>query len=179
MPANDPRKALLRQATLDFLTDAELVDELLEALAEGESLKDLCTRMQLVYPTTLRYLIKHHSEDYEAAKVARAESALEEMAEIEGRLEGEGQKIDAFAAKETLASKRWRAERLNSSRYGQKQTLDLNVTDKTKLHLEAIRTLSRTRVVEPAALPAAAQNAALPAPAQAVDAVFVDVSKTA
>ena len=63
------------------------------------------------------------------------------MAEIEDELHDD--KIGFNEAREMIKSKQWRAERLNPGRYSPKQTVDMQVTDKTKLHLEAIRLLAR------------------------------------
>lgn len=177
MPVNDV-KAVKRLATIEFLKDQELVDELLERFAEGEgTLKQLCAAYELVYPTTLRYLNTHHRADYESAKAVRADLAIDEMAEVERRLESSTKKegMDFNSARELFKSKQWRAERLNPGRYSPKQTVDMQVTDKTKLHLDAIRRMTQI-TVKPAgpALPAPAE--ALPSPG-VVDAEYVEVKQ--
>jgi hypothetical protein len=177
-------KAVRRLATIEFLQDKELVDELLEQLAEGASLRDLCQAYDLVYPTTMRYLAKHYHDDYEAAKEVRADSALDEMADVEKRLE-DGD-TDFNTARELFKSKQWRAERLNPKRYSPKQTVDMNVTDKTRLHLEAVRRLTQITI-----RPAGPALPAPPAPPQglghdvpianqdtAIDTDFTEVSNT-
>lgn len=140
MPLNDS-KTVAREATRAFLEDSDQVDELLETLADGLSLRALCTQYGLVYSTTMRWLAKHRAADYEAARIVRADSAIEEMESIERQLEAGD--IDFNTARELMKSKQWRAERLNGVRYGQRQSIDMQVTDKTKLHLEALRELSR------------------------------------
>jgi hypothetical protein len=143
-----------RLATLEFLKDQELVDELLEQLAEGSSLRDLCRSYDLVYPTTMRFLARHYTAEYEAAKEVRADTALDEMAEVERALEAGD--TDFNTARELFKSKQWRAERLNPKRYSPKQTVDMQVTDKTKLHLEALRAMTTVRVIPDSARPAIA-----------------------
>ena len=49
--------------------------------------------------------------------------------------------------RELSKSIQWRVERLNPARYSPKQTVDMNVTDKTAVHLAAIRELSRVKVI--------------------------------
>lgn len=156
MPANDS-KALAREQTRHWLSDQEQCDELLEALANGTRLNRLCREYDLVYAVTVAFLVKRYPEQYEAAKLARAEAALDEIADIEDDLEAE--RLDFNSARELIKSKQWRAERLNSGRYGQKQQLDVRTTDMTQLHMQAIRELSSTRL-----LPEPRPAAALPAP---------------
>lgn len=172
MPVSDS-KAIQRAATRAYLEDQEQVDELLERLAEGESLKSVCKAFGLVYPTTMRYLSRHHTADYEAAKIVRADTALDDMATLEDKLENA--KIGFNEARELFKSKQWRAERLNSNRYGQKQTIDMNVTDKTRLHLDAIRELARRARPQVTVLPNAPP---LPAPEAVVDASFTILPTT-
>ena len=175
MPLNDV-SSVKRAATRDFLEDRERVDELLERFAQGDgTLKQLCEELDLVYPTTLRFLAKHYREDYESAKAVRADLAIDEMAEVErDLLNGD---TDFNTAREALKSKQWRAERLNPGRYSPKQTVDMQVTDKTKLHLAAIRELARTQVRQlqpaPPAQPALTKQEPQTLPA-VVDAVFVE-----
>jgi hypothetical protein len=180
MPVNDA-KAVMRLATRAFLEDKERVDELLERLADGDNLRSLCSAYGLVYPTTMRYLAQHHGSEYEAAKLVRADTALEDMAVIEDKLEAA--KLGFNEARELLKSKQWRAERLNSGRYGQKQQVDLNYTDKTRLHLEALRELAK----RPRPSITIRKDEALPAPQSlgqpvhigqpdVIDAVYVQVS---
>lgn len=178
MPVNDA-KAVMRAATRDFLADSDRVDELLEALAEGESLRDLCKRWGLVYPTTMRFLAEHYAEEYEAAKIVRADSALDEMADVERALTRHVQKegMDFNSARELLRSKQWRAERLNPRRYSPKQTIDMNVTDKTRLHLDALRKLTVVQV-QPAAPALTHSPPDTVSHIAAIDAVAVEVTET-
>lgn len=177
MPVNDV-SAVRRAATRAWLEDQERVDELLELLANGESLRDVCNHYDLVYPTTMRFLAKNYRDEYEAAKQVRADTAIDEMAEVEGELR-DG-KTDFNTARELFKSKQWRAERLNPGRYSPKQTVDMQVTDKTRLHLEAIRALSRTTQALPPrpSSPAITQSVpqTLPVPV-VVDAEFVEVKR--
>src|SRR5579859_5568009 len=166
--------AMQRELTRTWLEDAEHVDELLELLAEGSTLRELSEMWQLVYPTTMRYLLKHHRDDYEATKIVRADTALDDMKAIEDRLEGKPgtKEIDFNTARELLKSKQWRAERLNSSRYGQRQTVDMNITDKTREHRAALQELAR-RPMQVAIMQDDRKQ--LPAPtAQAVVAEVID-----
>jgi hypothetical protein len=170
-------KAIRRLATRQWLEDQENVDGLLERLAEGDSLRDVCKEYDLVYPSTMRYLARHHSEEYEAAKLVRADSALDEMADVEKKLE-EGD-LDFNTARELMKSKQWRAERLNSGRYGQKQQVDMRVTDTTKLHMDMLRTLARRPVTQVSLKRDAASLAAPGEPSEPIDASFTVVPEPA
>lgn len=172
----------MREATRHWLQDSDNVDALLEQLAEGERLRPICTQLGLVYSTVMRYLVKHHNEEYEAAKEVRADSALDEIAEIEDDLE-HNEDMDFNTARELIKSKQWRAERLNPRRYSPKQTVDMNVTDKTALHLEAVRQLARVSVQPPTPAPALAApgEPGQPVPIahqDVIDAECVEVSST-
>lgn len=137
-------KAVIREATHAFLADSGQVDEMLEALAEGLSLKALCKALGVNYVITRLWLAKNRPDEYDAARLVRADAELERIAELEEDLEN--RRIGWNEFRELTKSKQWRAERLNPKRYGQRQTVDMNFTDKTRSHMEALREMARRPV---------------------------------
>jgi type IV secretory pathway VirJ component len=128
--------------TLAFL-EGERLDALLGLVSAGTSLRDSCAMAEITYATIQKRL----TEDaelrplYEAARMRQAEAVLDELAEIERKVEEE--KFDPKAAQVLIGSKQWRAERLNPKRYGPRSFQHIETVDNTKLHLEAVRQLAR------------------------------------
>ena len=62
----------------------------------------------------------------------------------------ETEQIDPNAAKVAMGARQWLAERMDPKRWGNKIQQDVQITDTTQLHLQAVRDLMRTvSVVEP------------------------------
>ena len=56
---------------------------MLDELAQGAALKEICLALDLTYSTVQRWLCEHHTKAYEAAKVVRAEAGIEELERLE------------------------------------------------------------------------------------------------
>lgn len=135
------QKEALREHTKEFLSQPMNVALLLEAIAEGELLDKACSRLGITYKAARRHLVQHHNAAYDAARHVMADSVLDEIAALEAQLAA-GQ-IEPALFKELTASKKWRVEKMNPGRFGQRQNIDMRTTDMTKVHLEAVRALTR------------------------------------
>lgn len=174
-PINTPDAIARREArdrTREFLGHQDNVDLIIERIAASEALKHICEEFQLVYSSTQVYLAEHHTDAYNAAKRVRADSAIDDLESLEGKLLGG--ELDFNRFREVANSMKWRAEKLNPKAYGEHQNIDMKVTDATALHLEALRKMTQITVTkEPQqTLPAPTPTELLPAP---VDATFEEL----
>lgn len=146
---SDEPKVNRKQRTQDLLADRERVESMLAAIGSGMSLRDWCVINDVIYSTVQLRLTTDAELKvlYEAARVRQAEAVLDEIKELEERLEGkEGlTPIDPKAAAVLIGSKQWRAERLNPKRYGQRSYQEIETVDKTRLHIEALKQIGERR----------------------------------
>ena len=76
-------------------------------------------------------------ERYAEAREAYAEMTVDEIKEINDKLEVGH--LDPSTAKTLINSKQWIIQKYSPIAYGERQTIDMQVTDATQLHLEALR----------------------------------------
>ena len=131
-----------RERTSALLADREALADLLEHIASGGRLRAFCDEHVYSYSTVQAALTKR--EDlaplYDAALDARSDLQREQIEKLTKQvISGE---LDPKAAKVAIESLQWLAEKMNPRRYGQRQQVDVQVTDMTKLHLEAVRQLA-------------------------------------
>lgn len=169
----DKQRALdeRRQRQRELFADPEAITLCLEDLAEGMPLTGWCEMRGFATSTVRMWLMANRPNEYGAIRITVADGVLDEIAEIEREmarsLRGEG--IDPVSGevvaglgvdrdkasyyRELLKTKMWRVEKLNPGQYGQRQNIDMRVTDVNKLQLDAIRELSRRqRAAAPARL---------------------------
>lgn len=154
-PIQTPEAVARREArdrTRAFLADQDNVDLIIERIAASEALKTICEEFQLVYSSTQVYLAENHRPAYDAAKRVRADSAIDDLEALEGKLLDN--KLDFNRFREVANSMKWRAEKLNPKAYGEHQNIDMKVTDATALHLEALRSMITVTKEPQPALPA-------------------------
>jgi hypothetical protein len=115
-------------------------------IASGYSLRDYCRTHDIAYGTVQARLTGDElRERYEAARITQAETCLDEISELESKVEsGE---LDPKAGAVLIGSKQWRMERLNPRRYSPRssQTVDVRQWDMTKMHEQALKQLARTQ----------------------------------
>lgn len=166
-PPTERGKALTR--TQSWLSEASNVEELLEAVACGDSLRRLCVRHQLAYAPVQRFLASPAMRDrYHTAQAEQTEHLMGEIARIQRELEGRDedgelkyrdvkvvardgterteQVVDAMDPKigaVILDSLKWRISKLNPARYSDRQVLEQHTFDHTKAHIDAVRQLAR------------------------------------
>ena len=146
---SDEEKINRRQRTQELLANRDAIDSMLSALGAGMSLRDWCVINGVIYSTVQVKLATDEELRplYEAARMRQAEAVLDEIKELEERLEGvEGrQPIDPKAAAVLIGSKQWRAERLNPKRYGQRSYQEITTVDERKQHLDELRKITAER----------------------------------
>lgn len=140
--AGSPTKRARKERTAAFIQNQEMVDDLLAEIAAGAYLREYCLRNDIVYSTVQQAITSGDQlPRYQAALDARSDLAREDIEILVGKVErGE---IDPKAAAVAIGGKQWLAKVLNRRRYGDQSVVDVAVTDVTKLHIAALRELSR------------------------------------
>ena len=143
-------QSLTRQA-VTRITRSFGKEQLLTLVAEGTSTRKIATIVsdQLGKSYSQYYIVKalqSFGEEYEQAKKAQALLHAERISEVAGEVE-EG-RIDPASARVSSDNRKWLASRLNPREYGDKIQAEIQVTDMTHLHLEALRLKMQSRVVE-------------------------------
>ncbi len=106
-----------------------LAERICERMAAGESLTRMCGADGIPDLKTIwRWMRANEAfaQRCARARVDRADTLLEEMADIEAdTLDG---KIDPHAARAVLSSKQWRASKMSPTRYGDRLAVDAHHT---------------------------------------------------
>jgi hypothetical protein len=119
--------------------DPEFWDKIFDGYAEFGSLPKMAKELEIPYKR-LYYQISNDKElnnRYKEAKKAYAEMTVSQIQDITEKLE-KGH-IDPASAKTIIGAKQWVASKYAPIEYGERQTIDMKVSDATQLHLEALR----------------------------------------
>ncbi len=130
-----------------LLADPNTWDHFFKIISAGEPTKSAAAYLDLPINKMLGYLKGHDdlSQRYDDAMRLRADYHGERIEKIANDVEvGD---MDAAAARVSLDARKFLASRYNPDRWGDKQRVDLNVTDVNALHLEAIRALGMSEIV--------------------------------
>lgn len=140
-PLAEMKRADRTQAFLE----GDLLEALLAVVSANVSLRDACKIADITYGTVQKQLTEgvELRPKYEAARSRQAEAIMDEIAELEDKVEFES--LDPKAAQVLIGSKQWRAERMNPKRYGPRSFQHIETIDQTALHLEAVRQLAKER----------------------------------
>lgn len=130
----------------------EMIDEIIERIAKGESLRKICEDAHMPHRLTVdRWLIEDagFATIYTRAREAQADLILDGMEKIEhDALSGA---VEASAASAVLNNQRWRAKVLAPKRYGDRQIIQgdrdsdpvqhQHAIDYSKLSVDELKTL--------------------------------------
>lgn len=119
----------------------ELITELTDCVAQGESLHAWCKRKDMAYNTVNDWInrVPARKEQYERARIARAEW---HVSDIESMMtEVRRGDLDPSAARVIAENKRWLASRMDPHLWGEKVQVEANVNIHQK-YLEAIKGLT-------------------------------------
>ena len=122
-----------------MFSDNEFWDKIMDGYAEFGSLPKMAKEISVPYKQLYQKITTDPDlkERYESARKAYAEMTVDQIREINDKLE-QGF-IDPSAAKTLINSKQWIASKYSPILYGERQTIDMQLTDSTQLHLEALR----------------------------------------
>ena len=129
--------------------DSEFWDKIFDGYAEFGSLPKMAKEIQVTYKKLYHKITTTPAlnERYKEARHAYAEMTVDEIKAINNKLEI-GQ-IDPASAKTLINSKQWIASKYSPVSYGERQTIDMLITDSTQLHLDALRAQMTAKDITP------------------------------
>ena len=134
-----PIRRARRAREVRMFDDPEFWNKIFDGYAEFGSLPKMAKEIEVPYKKLYHKITTTPdlNERYNEARQAYAEMTVDEIKNINDKLEI-GQ-IDPASAKTLINSKQWIASKYSPIAYGERQTIDMQVTDATQLHLEALR----------------------------------------
>lgn len=112
-----------------------ILDEIIERLSQGESLRQICQDDRMPTARTV-YNWVHEREDVEAAylksREAQADLVVDELLGI-----ADNEESDVNRDRLKIDTRKWLAARMLPKRYSERQTLDVNIVDRTSELIEA------------------------------------------
>ena len=144
-----PKKRERKELSEKTMSSPDFWEQLWNHLAEGNTLRSFVSDLSVVTYSELFSRIHKTPElleRYESVRNARALANAERIESLAERVEKE--QIDPNAAKVAIGARQWLAERMDSKRWGNRIQQDVQITDTTQLHLEAVRNLMRTVSVQ-------------------------------
>ena len=137
--AGTPVRRAKRAREYRMFDDPKFWDNIFDGYAEFGSLPKMARELDIPYKR-LYYQISSNPElnaRYMESKKAYAEMTVSQIQDITDKLElGH---IDPASAKTIISAKQWVASKYSPIQYGERQTIDMQVSDATELHLEALR----------------------------------------
>jgi len=135
------KKKLKFEKDSRILADPEFWDNAFKIVAAGEYTRSIGDYFGVSNDRMMAHIKKDPalSSRYEEARLARAQYHTERIEKIIDDVETGA--MDAHAAKVSMDGRKWLASRMDPHLWGDKTRVDMNVTDTTQLHLEAIREL--------------------------------------
>jgi hypothetical protein len=117
-------------------------DQLLEMIATGWTVRRIAEHASTLTGQAIShyYIVKtlqSYGDEYQEAKKQQARLQAERVADIADKVE-EG-KLDPASARVAAENRRWVASKLDPSTYGDKVAMDVQLTDVTAMHLQAMR----------------------------------------
>jgi len=135
-PVRRARKARIQR----MFSDPEFWEKVWDGYSEFGSLPKMSKQIHVPYKVLYNKITTtpELNERYKEARLAYAELTVDEIRSINDKLEKGF--IDPSAAKTLINSKQWIASKYSPILYGERQTIDMQISDATQLHLEALRT---------------------------------------
>jgi len=142
--AGSPKKREKRERAVALMAKDNFMPELCEYVSNGGSLVQFALTAQIPYGRLHQFLMADEGRKQlvENAKRARALWHVDRIERLADSVEQE--QIDPQAAKVASDIRRWVASRLDMQQWGDKVQQKIEITDTTKLHLEAVRNLMKT-----------------------------------
>lgn len=147
--AGRPKMRERRERSLRLKGKPEFWDELFEQIANGMALMEFAQIHDLPYTTVREWVLKDEelSKRFAHARSLRADRNAARIEKLALEVENGG--LDPQRAKVSIDARKWIAERMDPQLFGQKQSVDVQVTDATKLHLEALKQRMQPKVINP------------------------------
>lgn len=144
-----PKRRERRERAVALYDSPEFWHELFETIATGGGLQPFCGFKDIPYTSTWDRIAgsPELKARYEAARYRRAAWHAEQIEGLADQVtRGE---IDPRAAQVAIGARQWLAGRMDPRQWGERQQVDVTHTHTHKLHMDAIRELSRRRTSLP------------------------------
>ena len=125
----DTKATAKSEAKVDWRTP-EFAEILLDAIAGGMTLKEVCESNDLSKTTVLRWLSNEYLDQYARALRVRADMQAEEIIEIADKTYTTNEELTA--AKMRIDARKWLMSKMSPKKYGDKVELDHGVTEELK-----------------------------------------------
>ena len=144
-PIRRQRKARVQR----MFSDPEFWEKVFDGYSEFGSLPKMSKEIEVPYKKLYHKITTtpELKERYAEAREAYAELTVDEIRGIENKLEVGH--LDPSTAKTLINSKQWIIQKYSPIAYGERQTIDMQVTDATQLHLEALRKQMQVKNITP------------------------------
>jgi len=129
--------------------DPAFWDKIFDGYAEFGSLPKMAKEIEVPYKKLYHKITTtpELKERYVEAREAYAEMTVDEIKSINDQLQVGH--LDASTAKTLINSKQWIIEKYSPISYGPRQTIDMQLTDATQLHLDALRLQMQMKDITP------------------------------
>ena len=117
------------EAKVDWRTP-EFAEILLDAIAGGMTIKEVCESNDLPKTTVLRWISTEYLDQYARALRVRADMQAEEIIEIADKTYTTNEELTA--AKMRIDARKWLMSKMSPKKYGDKVELDHGVTEELK-----------------------------------------------
>jgi hypothetical protein len=146
--AGSPKKRERRERATALMAKDNFMPELCEYISNGGSLVQFAIASQIPYGRLHQFIAEDEvrKQQLDVARRARAMWHVDRIETLADSVEQE--RIDPHAAKVASDIRRWVASRLDMQQWGDKVQQKIEITDTTKLHLEAVRNLMKTVSVQ-------------------------------
>ena len=140
-----PIKRARRERALQLYSTPEFWDELFEVIATGGGLQPHLAVKDIPYGTTHDRIMRDPElrARYDAARYRRAAHHASQIERLVDEVERGA--LDPKAAQVAIGARQWLAGRMDPKQWGERQQVDVQHTHTHKLHLDAIRELSKRR----------------------------------
>ena len=125
----DVKATAKSEAKVDWRTP-EFAEILLDAIAGGMTLKEVCETNDLPKTTVLRWISTEYLDQYACALRARADMQAEEIIEIADKKYTTNEELTA--AKMRIDARKWLMSKMAPKKYGDKVELEHDVSDELK-----------------------------------------------
>ena len=125
----DTKATAKTEAKIDWRTP-EFAEILLDAIAGGMTLKEVCETNDLPKTSVLRWISTEYLDQYACALRARADMQAEEIIEIADKKYTTNEELTA--AKMRIDARNWLMSKMAPKKYGDKVELEHDVSDELK-----------------------------------------------
>lgn len=121
---------------------SELFSEICAAIAEGHSLREICQWPGMPQKSTVMQWLARDAtgelvQQYDVAREMQAEAIADEVIEIADT------EPDPQKARNRMDARRWYAGKMKPKKFGDRQTIDLSISDASKDDAEILAELRR------------------------------------